>query len=175
MRAGRRDNAQAATVERRRLREDGDGAKARRRERDARDEARKAELAKRGVPAERAYVLDSAETAGRRDDAKKKKERRRAAFGASNESNAPSTRTAVWVVESHHRPGATSPDVAAGRVGSQTNFGDRVARDGARRSPFSRATARSARRFLYQQQSRRRSPGPRARLSFSDRDTSEES
>ena len=81
MRAGRRDNAQAATVERRRLREDGDGAKARRRERDARDEARKAELAKRGVPAERAYVLDSAETAGRRDDAKKKKERRRAAFG----------------------------------------------------------------------------------------------
>ena len=28
-----------------------------------------------------AYVLDSAETAGRRDDAKKKKERRRAAFG----------------------------------------------------------------------------------------------
>ena len=81
MRKGRRDNAQAASVERRRLREDGNGAKARRRERDARDEARRAELARRGVPAERAYLLDTAETAGRRDDAKQKKARRRAAFG----------------------------------------------------------------------------------------------
>ncbi len=59
----------------------GPGAVARRKERDARKAEWKADMARRGVPEDKAYLLETAETAGRREDGKRKKERRKAAFG----------------------------------------------------------------------------------------------
>ena len=54
-----------AKEERRRKKEDPRGAGARRAERDARKAEWKADLARRGVPEDKAYLLETADVAGR--------------------------------------------------------------------------------------------------------------
>ena len=81
MNKGRRANAAATKAERKKKKEDRDGKVARRADRAADKQAWKDDLAKRGVPEDKAYLLETADFAGRREDAKRKKEKRKAAFG----------------------------------------------------------------------------------------------
>ena len=81
MNKGRRANAVASKDERKRKKFDRHGRGERKKERDADKAAWSADMKRRGLPEDKAYLLETADYAGKREENKRKKEKRKAAFG----------------------------------------------------------------------------------------------